>query len=436
MSNIPIVMPQMGQSVAEGTIVKWRKKVGEVIAADEIVVEIESDKISFEVESPAAGRLASTLKSEGQKATVGETIGLIEGAPAAQKPPEPNPATEPAKGGRPHAGGNQEQILVSTNGDGELNSFEFDSLPDITRDWYSPYVLRLAVQNNVTIDELKAIRGSGRQGRVTRHDLLKHLARRPSARNVVEAEPEPALDVKALVSHEDEVMPMTTMRRTIADHMVQSIRTSAHVTMVHAVDMTHIVQLRERIKDGFQKKFGVKMTYTAVMLFVTARVLREFPSINGSMIGANIVRHKHVNIGCAVALPDESLVVPVLKDVDKKSFPTIAEELDSLIVMARRRALTRSSVEGGTFTVSNFGAFGSLIGTPLINQPQVAILGMGAVFKAPVVVDEKVCVRDQMYLSFSFDHRVIDGAMGGRFLNAIQKATESLTEASLDVASL
>lgn len=436
MPNIPIIMPQMGQSVAEGTIVKWRKRVGEPIEADEIVVEIESDKISFEVESPAAGRLAGALKAEGEKAHVGETIGLIEStAPAERAPP---PAEKPKDGGKPHAGANQEQILVSTNGDGDLDSLEFDSLPDITRDWYSPYVLRLAVQNSVGLEELKGIRGSGRQGRVTRHDLLKYLSQRPSRSGTATESAEPATpaEVPAKVSQEDEVVPMTTMRRTIADHMVQSIRTSAHVTMVHAVDMTHIVELRERIKEDFHQKFGIKMTYTAVMLYVTARVLREFPSINASVFGTNIVRHKRVNIGCAVALPDESLVVPVLKDVDRKSFPKIAEELEHLIVLARRRALTRNDVEGGTFTMSNFGAFGSLIGTPLINQPQVAILGMGAVFKAPVVVDNQVCVRDQMYLSFSFDHRVIDGAMGGRFLNAIQRATESLTESSLDVAAL
>ncbi len=429
MGNTPIIMPQMGQSVAEGTIVRWRKKIGDTVALDEILVEIESDKISFEVESPAAGRLTSTLKSEGEKAAVGETIGLIQADTPAPAPPP--------KEGKPHAGGGQEQILVSTNGDGELDAFEFESLPDITRDWYSPYVLRLAVQNNVTLDELKTIRGSGRQGRVTRHDMLKYLARRPSKPDASDpGAEEPALDIKSRVSHEDEVVPMTTMRRTIADHMVQSIRTSAHVTMVHAVDVTKIVALRERIKDDFLKKHGVKMTYTGVMLFVTARVLRQFPSINSSVMGTNIIRHKRVNIGCAVALSDESLVVPVLKDADRKSFPVIAQELDNLIEQARKKALTRADIEGGTFTMSNFGSFGSLSGTPLIHQPQVAILGMGAVFKAPVVVDNAVCIRDQLYLSFSFDHRVIDGAMGGRFLNAIQRATEALDEKALDVAAL
>jgi 2-oxoglutarate dehydrogenase E2 component (dihydrolipoamide succinyltransferase) len=418
----------MGQSVAEGTIVKWRKKVGDAIALDEIVVEIESDKIGFEVESPAAGRLSSTLKSEGQSATVGETIGLIEAEAPAQS------AAPPAQkgGGKPHAGANQDQILVSAE---NVDAFEFNSLPDITRDWYSPYVLRLAVQNRVSMDELRTIRGSGRQGRVTRNDLLKYLSQRPTTWSQPPDTAAPPAET-SLLSPQDEVIQMTTIRRTIADHMVQSIHTSAHVTMVHAVDMTHIVALRNRIKADFEAKFGVKMTYTAVMIYVTARILHDFPTINGSVFGTNIVRHKQVNIGCAVALPDESLVVPVIKGADQKPFPKIAEELDGLIALARRRGLQRSDVKDGTFTISNFGAFGSLIGTPLINQPQVAILGMGAVFKAPVVVGDEVKIRDQMYLSFSFDHRVIDGAMGGRFLNAIQKSTESLTEASLDVASL
>ena len=232
------------------------------------------------------------------------------------------------------------------------------------------------------------------------------------------------------------VVAMTSIRRTIADHMVQSIHTSAHVTMVHLVDVTHFVELRDRIKGEFEQRFGAKLTYTGLMIFVTSRVLRDFPSINASVAGASLILRKDISIGCAVALPDESLVVPVVQHADRKSFPEIAQELDRLIACARARDLTRVDVEGGTFTISNFGAFGSIIGTPIINQPQVAILGMGAVVKQPVVLDGQIVIRDRLYLSFSFDHRVIDGAMGGRFLNAIQKVTETLDEKTLNLETL
>ncbi len=257
--------------------------------------------------------------------------------------------------------------------------------------------------------------------------MLQHLARRPI--------PTPSVPAAA-VEEVGDLVPMTSIRRTIADHMVQSIRTSAHVTMVHAVDVTHVVELRNRIKDDFQKKYDAKMTYSAVVLFVTSRVLKDFPKINASVYGTNMVLRKEVNIGCAVALSDESLVVPVVKNADRKSFPEVAQDLGRLIGLARSKSLRREDVEGGTFTISNFGSFGSLIGTPIINQPQVAILGMGAVFKAPVVRDGQVVIRDQLYLSFSFDHRIIDGELGGRFLHAIEQSTEALTEEALSLTKL
>lgn len=421
--QISILMPQMGQSAAEGTIVKWRKKVGDDLRADEVVVEVESDKIAFEVETPEAGRLAVCLKGEGETAAVGEVIGRIEVAEVA-------PAGKPVE--KPHAGANQEQVLVSTAA-ADLDPGE---LPEISKDWLSPYVVRMAMLNNVTLQEISKIRGSGRNGRVTKTDLLQYLARRGDQNQAAPVDLRRSEPLPENADELGEVLPMTTIRRTIADHMVQSIHTSAHVTMVHAVDMTHIVQLRNRIKDAFEKRYGVKMTYTNVMIFVLARVLPMFPTMNASVYGANILVRKEVNIGCAVALEDESLVVPVVKNADRRPFPEIAQDLDRLIRLARAKSLRRTDIDGGTFTVSNFGAFGSLIGTPLINQPQVAILGMGAVFQAPVVAAGQIGIRDQMYLSLSFDHRVIDGAMGGRFLNAIQKATEALDQDTLDVASL
>lgn len=426
--NVPITMPQMGQSVAEGTIVRWIRKAGETVLADDIILEIESDKISVEVGSPAAGVIARCLKNEGDVVAVGEVIGEID-VGAAFGVDEALTCVSAGQH-RPHAGGTGDQELVSKHT--APSGTTAMKLPEITGDWLSPYVMRMALQNNISLAELKLIRGTGREGRLTRNDILHYLSTRPLAN---------ARTGSFVASEENlaslgEVIPMTSIRRTIADHMVQSIHTSAHVTMVHAVDMSSIVALREKIKDTFFQTYGVKMTYTAVLLFVTARVLRQYPVINASVIGANIVLHKDVNIGIAVALSDESLVVPVVKKADEKSFTEIALELEQLIGLARNKALRREHVQEGTFSISNFGAFGSLIGTPIIHQPQVAILGVGAIFKAPVVVDHQICIRDQVYLSFTFDHRVIDGAMGGRFLNAIQKQAESLTAENLEITAL
>jgi 2-oxoglutarate dehydrogenase E2 component (dihydrolipoamide succinyltransferase) len=427
--NIPIVMPQMGQSVAEGIIVRWRKRVGDEVAVDEPLLDIESDKINVEVGSPAAGRLMSCLKAEGETASVGEVIGLLDGEGEAGATDDVLPAAA-AGSHRPHAGSSGDQVLVSARSAAPAQGL--GRLPDITRDWLSPYVMRLALQNNLAMTELRSIRGTGRDGRLTRNDVLQYLARRPVGSTSLPVGNGAETDPAAL-AHLGEVVPMTSIRRTIADHMVQSIHTSAHVTMVHAVDMTSIVALREKAKDAFAAAYGVKMTYTAVILFALSRVLRDYPIINASVSGPNIVMRKEINIGCAVALPDESLVVPVVRRADGRTFPAIAQELERLIRLSRDKALRREDVEDGTFTLSNFGAFGSLIGTPIINQPQVAILGMGAIYKAPVVVDGAICIRDQVYLSFTFDHRVIDGAMGGRFLNAIQKTIESLSALDLDL---
>ncbi|MFH0878353.1 MAG: dihydrolipoamide acetyltransferase family protein [Lentisphaerota bacterium] len=425
MTQIKIIMPQMGQSVAEGTIIKWRKQAGDAVHLDEVLLEVETDKTTVDVESPAAGKLATCLKQAGEVAAAGEVIGLIEAVD------QPKDSSSPQAEDKPHAAGVGEQITVQA---ASVSIFNSAPLPEINRDRYSPYVLRTAMLNNVSLKELEGIPGTGRQGRLTRNDILQYLARRPAGSQAApsgkqDMDPE---DLEAL----GQVLPMTSIRRTIADHMVQSIRTSAHVTMVHAVDVTHVVALRDRVKGEFEKRYQAKLTYTAVLLFVTSRVLHDFPVINASVFGSNLVLRNAINIGCAVALSDESLVVPVVKHADKLSFLEIARELDRLIRRARERSLTRVDVENGTFSISNFGAFGSLIGTPIIHQPQVAILGMGAVAKTPVVLNNEICIRDRLFLSFSFDHRVIDGAMGGRFLNAIQVATEALTEDDLQVGSL
>jgi 2-oxoglutarate dehydrogenase E2 component (dihydrolipoamide succinyltransferase) len=269
MKQVQIVMPQMGQSVAEGTIVAWKKSVGDEVEADEVVVEVETDKTTVDVESPAKGRLAACLKRDGEIAAAGEAIGVLE------TEGEDDPPLVAATN-TPHAGAEKpsEPLLVSRGVSAAIDGGN-GLLPEIDQDRFSPYVLRMALLNNVSLPELKSIRGSGRNGRLTKNDLLQYLGRRPVAAPVVAAPTDRDAAGPDALSPAGEVVPMSSLRRTIADHMVQSIHTSAHVTMVHAVDMTHVVNLRERIKDGFQKKYNAKMTYTAVLLFVTSRVLSQ-----------------------------------------------------------------------------------------------------------------------------------------------------------------
>ena len=301
----------------------------------------------------------------------------------------------------------------------------------MARDWLSPSVARIALRHNVSMAELEELHGTGRQGRVTRHDLIEYIATRSATPSPAgTSSTRDAVDVDALKEH-GHVVPMTSIRRSIADHMVQSIHTSAQVTMVHALDVTQLVARRNDLKEAFKAKHGVNITYTTIMLSVTGRLLRRFPNINASAFGSYILQRDAINVGCAVALPDESLVVPIVRDTDTKSIPEIAKDLERLVHLARNRQLAREDIDGGTFTISNFGTFGSLFGTPIINQPQVAILGMGAITKQPVPDGDSFRFADTLYLSLSFDHRVIDGAMAGRFFQGMQEGVLALSTEDL-----
>jgi len=416
MSRIAIVMPQMGQSVAEGTIVRWEKSQGESVQLDEIVLEVETDKTTVEVESPSDGTLVSCLKEAGEIAAAGEVIAFL----------EVEDGVEEVESGRPHADTVHDQVTVTAC------NFNVDPNADMLqgRSSLSPSVCRLVLEHDITLSELEAIDGTGGSGRVTKHDLLNYLAHRrePSSSG--------RQNRPIYIDDKDESAPMSSVRRTIADHMVQSIRTSAHVTMVHEVDMHEVVALRARYKESFIDTFGCKFSYTAVMCYALSRVLTKFPDFNAAVSGTDIVWHKHINIGFAVAVSKQSLVVPVIQDCDQLDFPRIGVRLDTLMTQARQGKLRHEDFEHGTFTISNFGAFGSLIGTPIINQPEVAILGMGAIFKDPVVRNDEIVIRDRIYLSLSFDHRVIDGALGGQFLKAIQDTIESFDADDLGLRGL
>ncbi|HWQ68889.1 MAG TPA: dihydrolipoamide acetyltransferase family protein [Patescibacteria group bacterium] len=386
---IEVVMPQMGESVAEGTVVTWLKKVGESIAKDEPLVAISTDKVDVEIPSAAAGVLARIIVQEGSAAPVGAVLAYIDES----LPPGAVPS------GR----------LVVEQPEGVHTTAP-------TTRWYSPAVLDLAKEHGI---DLIQVRGTGADGRVTKKDLLDFIAQRPqtvAALPLVSPE-SPAPLVK------DRILPISPMRKAIAEHMIRSKRTAAHVTQIHEVDMTAIDRYRQVHHDAFLKQTGITLTFLPFVVKAVADGLRAHPLINASFTREGIIVKHAINIGIAVAL-DEGLIVPVLREADKKSFLTLTKQLADLAVRARDKRLSLEEVHEGTFTVNNFGALGTMIGTPIIVQPQAAILGLGRVVKRPVVIDDAIVIRSMAYLCLSYDHRLIDGAYASAFLNHVRATLE------------
>ncbi len=379
---IDVVMPQMGESVAEGTVVTWLKKVGEPVAKDEPLVAISTDKVDVEIPSPAAGVLTRIVVQEGGTAPVEAVLAYIEEASGAGRVP---PVVEPQEGVQAQA--------------------------PATR-WYSPAVLELAKEHGV---DLTQVRGTGTEGRVTRTDLLDFIAQ---ASQTTAALPRVAPESPARPA-EDRILPISPMRKAIAEHMVRSKHTAPHVTQIHDVDMTTIDAHRQAHHEAFLREAGITLTFLPFVVKAAVDALRAYPLMNASFTREGIIVRQAVNIGIAVALED-GLIVPVLREADKKSFLTLAKQLADLAARARDKRLSPEEVHQGTFTVNNFGAFGTLIGTPIIVQPQAAILGFGRVVKRPVVVDDAIVVRSMAYLCLSYDHRLIDGAYASAFLNHVQ----------------
>lgn len=395
--NIEIIMPQMGESVAEGTVVTWLKKVGQRVAKDEPLVAITTDKVDVEIPSPGAGVLSTILVQEGQVAPVGAVLAYI-GEPA---------AAEVASAGSPIAAMSS-NITQATAAVG--------SPAPRPEAWHSPSVLHLAKEHGV---DLSQVRGTGSEGRVTRKDILDFIGKEPS---VIPASPRGGPQPSGLAV-EDQIFPVSHLRRTIAENMVRSKQTAPHVTQIHEVDVTKIAGYREANKEAFFERTGINLTFLPFVVKATVDALQAHPLLNASYADEGIVVRKAVNIGLAVALED-GLIVPVLRDADKKNFLTLAKESAHLAARAREKRLNPEEVQKGTFTVNNLGAFGALIGTPIIVQPQVGILGFGRVVKRPVVIDDTIAIRSMAYLCLSYDHRLIDGAYAGAFLNRVQANLE------------
>jgi 2-oxoglutarate dehydrogenase E2 component (dihydrolipoamide succinyltransferase) len=429
MSRVEVIMPQMGESIAEGTIVKWHKKVGESVKKDETLLEISTDKVDSEIPSPAAGVLSEIVVEEQKTVPVMTIIAYLEteGGESGATLQVKRPAEERASGVRPAATVSGTPQPVSKPATGRF---------------YSPLVLSIARQEGISMSELETVPGTGEGGRVSKKDIAAYLASKSSGVAVqppgaAAAPPLPPVsfagakpvDVPELRSKypppQHEILQMTNVLQRMAEHMLKSVQTSPHVAAVHEVDMSRVVKHRAERASEFEKKEGFKLTVTPYIVDAVVKGIKKYPLINSSIEGDKIIRKNFVNLGIAVA-SENGLIVPVIKHAEEKSILLLARAINDLAVRARTKKLTPDDIQGGTFTISNYGVFGTMFGTPIINQPQVAILGTGAITKRPVVIDDGIAIRSIAYFTLSFDHRLVDGAMGGMFLEEVVRNLEDL----------
>ena len=437
MSKFEIKMPKLGESITEGTIVSWSVKVGDMIQEDDVLFEVNTAKVSAEVPSPVAGKVVEILYKEGDTVAVGTVVAIID------LDGEESSGTEPI---------NVSETSPSLAETARNESANTASKPVVAEEerWYSPVVIQLAREAKIPKEELDAIQGTGYEGRLSKKDIKDYIEKKKRGGSV---EPKPASVVAApaaskpsvAVSSEQaspkvapvampgvEVKEMDRVRRIIADHMVMSKKVSPHVTNVVEVDVTKLVRWREKTKDAFFHREGVKLTYMPAIAEATAQALAAYPQVNVSVDGYNILYKKHINVGIAVSQDDGNLIVPVVHDADRLNLNGLAVAIDSLAKKARVNKLMPNDIDGGTFTITNFGTFKMLFGTPIINQPQVAILGVGVIEKKPAVVEtpegDVIAIRHKMYLSLSYDHRVVDGSLGGNFLHFIADYLENWKE--------
>ncbi len=429
MAQVELIMPKMGESIMEATILKWLKKEGDTVALDETVLEIATDKVDSEIPSPVAGVLTRILHQENEVVEIGKPIALIEteagaavaSSPAVQEQPKSaEPATAPVVApAKPVEAQPATQVQAMT----------------ASGRFYSPLVRNIAREENVSATELDNIPGSGQNGRVTKKDMLGYLQERNTAAPVREqaasaATSAPAAAAQPPVSDGNtEIIEMDRMRRLIADHMVRSKHTSPHVTSFVEVDVTNMVNWRNRVKNSFEQRHGEKVTFTPIFIEAIVKAIHDFPLINVSVDGNYIIRKKDINIGMATALPSGNLIVPVIKQADRLNLVGLAKQVNDLAKRARDNKLKPEEIQGGTFTLTNVGTFGNVMGTPIINQPQVAIMAAGAIRKKPAVLEtpygDVIAIRQMMFLSMSYDHRVVDGALGGSFIRRVADYLEA-----------
>jgi 2-oxoglutarate dehydrogenase E2 component (dihydrolipoamide succinyltransferase) len=440
MALYELVLPKMGESVAEATIIKWIKKPGDMIDIDESVLEIATDKVDSDVPSPVSGKLLSIFFNENEVVQVGAVIATIEIESALEKDEEPEiiqplPIEEPVDPAQ-NIQVDVNPILFDSGFQELTSSIDFNNS---TR-FYSPLVKSMAAEEGISIDELDKIKGSGSEGRVTKKDILDFINSGKSAQSQPanketpnsNAAHQPAQEKKVYpvsVSGGDEIIEMDRMRKLIADHMVMSKQTSAHVTSFVEADVTNLVQWRDRIKSSFEKREGEKITFTPIFIEAVAKAIKDLPMINISVQGTQIIKKRDINIGMAAALPSGNLIVPVIKNADQLNLFGLTKAVNDLASRSRMSKLKPDETQGGTFTLTNLGAFGNIMGTPIINQPQVAILAVGVIKKKPAVIETEygdvIAIRHMMFLSLSYDHRVVDGSLGGSFVRRVADYLES-----------
>ena len=417
MAKFELKLPKMGESVAEATITNWLKKVGEKIEIDEAVLEIATDKVDSEIPSEVSGVLSEILFNVDDIVKVGQTIAIIETEGGVSESPKQEIVAEVAAV--------QETVEVAINAVAAPANFSDSDK------FFSPLVKNIAKQEGISISELESINGSGKEGRVTKEDILKFVENRKS--NVVAPVSKPTTinhqPTTISVNGGDEIVEMDRMRKLISGYMMASINTSAHVQSFIEVDVTNIWKWREKNKNAFEKREGEKLTFTPIFMEAVAKALKDFPGMNISVDGDYIIKKKNINLGMAASLPNGNLIVPVIKNADQLNLVGMAKAVNDLGNRAKAGKLKPDDTQGGTYTVTNVGTFGSVFGTPIINQPQVGILALGAIRKVPAVIEtpegDFIGIRNKMFLSHSYDHRVVDGALGGSFVKRVADYLEA-----------
>ena len=446
---IDVVMPQMGESIVEGTLTKWLKKAGEHVERDEPLFEISTDKVDTEIPAPVAGVLKEVLVDEGKTVAISTVVGRIEegagngasapaqaAVPAAAKPAAPAPAgaqkETPATVQEPFVAEPRKEPVASSAGPYPIPVPEPQPPAAATDGPLSPLVRKMAREYGI---DLRQVKGTGAGGRISKQDLDAYMSAQGARTMAQAATPAPAAQQPAPASApmpraqapQARVEPMSIMRTKIAEHMLASLRTSAHVTTVHKTDLTKVAKLRDRHKAEFQQRYGYSLTYLPFVIAAAVEAIHDYPILNASIEGSNIIYHNEINIGIAVAL-ENGLIVPVIRNADEKNVLGLQRSVVDLATRARSRQLKADEVQGGTFSITNFGSFGSVFATPIINQPQVAILGVGAVEKQPVVIDDAIAIRSVAYLALTFDHRLIDGALADQFTAKVKSVLENWSE--------
>ncbi|MEZ7925378.1 MAG: dihydrolipoamide acetyltransferase family protein [Flavobacteriales bacterium] len=429
MAQVELIMPKMGESVAEATVIKWLKNVGETIEMDESVLEIATDKVDSEVPSAVEGVLIKQLFNEDDIVLVGQAVAIIETDASAAGSSAPKASKETPK-----------EVAVAE----EIveKAMEKTTLPKSSdsNKFFSPLVRSIAQEEGMSMTELESVAGSGKDGRITKKDILAYLTNRSSAPAAAPApkasKPAASTATVAAISapkvpamEGDEIIEMDRMRKMIANHMVMSKHVSPHVTSFVEADVTNIINWRNKVKDEFFKREGEKITFTPIFVDAVVKAIKDFPMINVAVDGTNIIKRKHINVGMAAALPSGNLIVPVIKDADQKNMIGLTKAVNDLARRSRSNDLKPDEVSGGTFTLTNVGGFGNIMGTPIINQPQVAIMAVGAIVKKPAVIEtdmgDVIAIRHKMFCSLSYDHRVVDGSLGGMFLKRFSDYLEA-----------